>query len=486
MSSAHDFSSRGFIGGPDSVYEGDRREVPLCKHGCRTFLTDDGTMRDLRDADKDPGEVCPYAPKPTATLSGSKRARSRKSMERSDSEEDSDSDDEVFNFDPGDPLHFLTQTPINIHHANHLVATGAVSWIRDPSTIASTHPHDRSGSTTVRDPEAAAKNAALLHEVMALRQLCALLALEGEREGEMEVRTTPQEGDITMDVHIEGAASEKSFTPAEWLEDSICKQALALGLRTRSVRAYLRKDKEDSERVVPDARAPGGYTDVSSFARREDMEDYVTRIDAWYRRPKLMKIADLRGDPDFVVGVTIAKVAFDPDVTARRCWRAVARYERKRLQTVKKDFKDEIKRSRERQRDAHLAKVVQAAAAGAAGGGGGGGRSGGGGRGSGGRLGARLLGRGAGRGRGGRGRSDNGNDGGGAKGAAGQPTGGDGGDGRARAAAKTQSKQQVLALEAAQRSNTQCRRHGLCLNCREEGHMAADCTEPKVDYAGEH
>ena len=47
------------------------------------------------------------------------------------------------------------------------------------------------------------------------------------------------------------------------------------------------------------------------------------------------------------------------------------------------------------------------------------------------------------------------------------------------------NKTQVLAAPAANRSNTEVRRFGLCVKCREPGHKAAECKkEDSVAYAG--
>ena len=298
------------------------------------------------------------------------RTKGRGKVRRSGDDSEGDPDDPDLDFTIPDPIAHVMAQPIVPNRAARIAASGSMAWISDPQTVPSVDPK----STSVSDPNSASLNVSIFDEIVVVRELAILL-------NEVEDDPSLLRGDlklVTMGDLFEGASSAGPTPRSRMLSDAFVRAARAVGRRAKGLREMLKKERQSTTqlKVVPDARAPGGLSDIATYVRRERIEDLVTEIDqvAQAENDGLLSVADGAADPDFVIGIALARCAFDSEQSARGLWRAVATMDRNLAASVRKEYAAEIKEAKEDARDERTARIAAASAAarGAASGGGGG------------------------------------------------------------------------------------------------------------------
>jgi hypothetical protein len=476
---AHNLTATAFVGGPDSPFAGPRKQVPACaNYPCPVGRMDDMALVHLGGPDKAVPSECAGAAAaaarsaPPTPMTSPKRAR-----EDQEGGEDPD-------FGLGDPLARLTRQTMDLPRAARLVKSGSLAWIGDAVLFPSAANIESTGS-----PFDIWHDLCVFDQVLAVRFLAMVMVRNKPEDVRREFLPEDEQGDSQDATWAEVAgptAIHYVFTPADCIEASLCRQVAAIGRKGRAHRTkrkIIAHNIGESEVQVRDAKGLDAWVDWLSFLSSEDAEVAVDRITrSVHEGPALITIAECKDkDPDFILGCFIIEMGLDREKSCRMAWRAIDAKEGADRRRLAKDNADDVKLYKTKMKE----RGAAAMAAGALRGGGGKGYANPVATGSG----WNATAGGGGAGRGGYTPSTPGRGGGGRGGGRGGVGGGGGGPlaqaggGGALAGGLRRTIGQVQAAPPANRSNTECRRFGLCLNCRDAAdHHGAACTRAMVTY----
>jgi hypothetical protein len=395
-----------------------------------------------------------------------------KKRPRHASSSDSDSDggaELALDFALGDPLDTILGHPIDTSQMTRFIASGSKTWVSHPTLI----PPKKGelDQTAVKDPERAAWNVALANDILAARELAAVLDLDRGPDGdpvpeaEEAVRSRSCDTDHTVGDLFAGGGSAR-LSPKALLMSAFIRTVKAIGRRAEIL--VSQATHHDPDEKVRDARGDQDFTPIHVYVERDRIEDEMAALE---EHGYGTSIDDACKDIEFVIGAVMCDFAFAPERPARHLWRAVATLKAARIKAVRKEKAAEIKLAKDAAKEARegrrLSALATAAASAAAA-----------------RTRAATPGASA----------STAFD---VDSAAGAGAGGAAAPGRVRAGARSgggggpaadggaarQTRDQILALPPAKRSNTHVRRFGLCGKCREPGHLRAACTAAEVKFA---
>lgn len=278
-------------------------------------------------------------------------------------------------------------------------------------------------------------------------------------------------------VGSDGVIDDRVLTPLDLAHRSMVRVIRMLGRKARLHRiAALRARREGGKGFEIQVRHPSnssGFVDWMWFATHEEAEDLVSVIDSAALED--LSYEALKEDRDYRAGAQIAVLAMRRGQHLS-AWRSEDEEMQTRRDAIAKRFPDDVKAAKaakkKLERKSEQEALVAAASAKT----------------------AERLGRRSGGDKTAAARRGKDGDGDGSSAPTGRPTQRvDGGGGRSGGGTGARSgdgkdkkdsgpRKTAMALPAAKRSNTLCRKARLCLNCREPGHAAADCTDPKVEY----
>lgn len=484
----HILKGTAYIGGADSRYpSGQRRPIACCSlFPCKIARKDDMTLINLDGPDEPIPIDCPGAAAQAAAVAAAAAAAAAATAaapptspkrRRDEEEDDKDAD-----FQLGDPLHRLCRQVLDLPRVSRLIKTGDLSWIGDPAMFPASANPDATGG-----PFEIWHNLCVYDQILAIR----MLALVLEKAGPQDLRDDllaeeAEEKDINWTDVVGSNAATHLFTPRDCVEASLCLQLTAIG---RKARAHRTKRKltvhhiGESEIQIRDAKAAGDFVDWLSFKCAQEAWNGCERIAAsMHAGPTRITIADCEeNDEDFILGCFIVEMGMNREIACRTAWRAVDVQEALTRKRLGKEHADDVKCWKTKVKaGTSSSRGGRRAGAGTGAGGGGGNDGGGYGAGHTSWAAGAATAAGAAAAAGGSGGS------GGGRGGRGAPGGGRGAPGGGRAppgAGNRRDKAQVQAAPPAKRSNTECRRFGLCLNCRDSSdHPKATCTAQAVQY----
>lgn len=413
-------------------------------------------------------------PEPTPTKEktkrdGKKRARGKTTDSSESDSDDSDIPDALFPpfeyFKDKDlPEKIVCTHPVQPHRVARAVASGdKTCYLGDATRFPPTRSLNMGLPIAVDDPIATAFNEATCNDMLVVRDLGSILSQLPAAKRSMR----GEEDDPKLSEMFVGGAEDFKVSMVARVEDAFCRAALAIGTRANAVRdaRTLAAAAADNDKI-PDARSgrgPSAVADVPTFTAREKAEDSVGDIDQLGVdvNTTMLTIEKIHHNKNFVTGVCLTDLMFDTERSTRALWRSATAYDSEVYNRVRKLYRTDIKKAQrsatERKEQAKLAAVA-AAAAGKVGATHGDATASG--------AGAAVKGDGKG-------------------GAGGHQGGGRPNQNDKDKLMPRRTKAQVLAAPPANRSNTEVRRFGLCVKCREEGHKASDCKkDDAVAYSG--
>lgn len=385
-----------------------------------------------------------------------------------------------------DPLEYVLEVPIDPAKAAKMVESGSLCWLGDIENFP-----ELLSQRKADDPNLILVNAETFDQIMSIRLLAqALYSNEGRYEAaageevKEDIRTTADANrDIPLANTIYGHRSTARSSPLQCVETAFVKSVSALGAKARRLRTahILRTTKldETTEVKVRDPKNPKQFIDYIRYGDSQSAVDRIGDVGRLYREPVWMDIDSAKGSADFMIGIEVAAAGFDPASSLRDLWRAVDEADGRLRDAVKKAKPDDAKAAKQAAKDAkdEARRKEDGAVAARA-------------------IASALT---SPRGRGGPAASaagasaasaslDSSFSASAAGASAPAPGAGkrprrDGGPGKPGGDSAVPDLAAVMALPANKRTARMCRRHKLCMKCREGGHMAAACTnvEVKVD-----
>lgn len=494
----HRFTRVAYIGGAaspphpgDSPWAGKHRSVAACvRSGCLVFQHANGTIANLDSTTTAAsagckGELLPdelrapptHSPKRARHHKKTKSPRRRSRVEIKDddqsdesdllSDSDSSSNDSKLSCDDMD-LDMIIKTPIDLIRIARAIASGSKCWLGDafvaPSTL-NIAPH----GVTPAEPSIVLRCKSILERIIAARILITLWATgditllkpispaqpsQPSQSSSASAASAASAGPAARDAadnrdephdavridwqQIAGMSAQAlTMSAAFALEVVIVFMLASLGRDAEAFRLTLRPDEKDVDIRIRDPMNRDVFITWRQARRREKADEEVSSVEAMHSKPDqaLLTIdAALKYNQNFRIGLYIVYVGFCPDRSAREVWRALDKASNASRRRIAREHPDEVLAAKRAAKAAAAAAAVRKPP-------------------------PKRAPRGPGKGS---------------------------GDAKGEKITNTpaRNRAEILKAEPKNRSNTECHRAGLCKNCREPGHLKADCKNTPVVYVG--
>lgn len=482
----HDFSREAFV-----TIDGKRQKYPVCRFfPCKAFRSDDGKAMDCSDPTLVLDDTCEHAPTDSDQSSssvGTKRTRDQQSPATTTTKRNPNVSRGRLTLEPmvEDFLLSCIERPIYTERAARVIESGSHAWIGDHTLFPEVHTAKKS-----HDPYAILWNRCAFDAIVSIRFLAmalnshlaedaddgmAAVASAAAAAPDIRDEVNPKVDVPWTNIFTPSIATDR-VAPAAAVEHSFCTQVIALGRKARIHRtlAHARAfHTAESEVKVRDPNDPSKFIDWLRYSDCADAIDAVVDTNNVNKTAKTLTIDNVKERIDFVIGIHMTAAGFDPTYSNRELWQAVDEADAANREQIRKLRADDAKAAKDAAKEAKDAAAEQAKlrtltaallqrrppAAAASGAGA-----------------AASLGtpaattgtatstdtpRDAKRGRGKRG---------------GPPT---------RHPDSLPDRAAVLALAANQRTKPMARRYGLCMKCRQPGHLAVACTNEEVTVAAD-